>query len=399
MAKKVKLRGSSDADKLAAIRAQLPAATVAAYLNAGTNGPLSQPAHQALIDAARAELDQGRIGPTVYPGMFEALSRTRATIAGMLNAEPSEIGLMRSTTEGMNVALMGVAWRPGDEVVTTQLEHICLFSALGLLSHRQGVTVRTIDIGNGGGDVLGAIQAALTPRTRVIAISHIQWSTGAVMPLKEIAALARERGILTVVDAAQSAGQIPLDLHDLGVDAYAMAGQKWLCGPGGTGAIFVRRDRIGDIRPTYLRYGAFDAHGFVVPPDGAVRYEMGEVYGPAIRALDAGLTWMREDVDLNWAYTRVAALGARLADGLARIEGVCLLTPRERMAGLVSFTVDGIPPKQLNDSAYERGFTIRSIEQRPGPAAVRASTGWWCTEGEIDGLIELISEFAKKGIA
>jgi len=126
---------------------------------------------------------------------------------------------------------------------------------------------------------------------------------------------------------------------------------------------------------------------------------MGEVYSPAIRALDGGLTWIRDDVEMTWAYARVAALGARLADGLARIKGVCLLTPRDRMAGLVSFKVDGIPPKQLSDAAYERGFTIRSVDQRPGPAAVRASTGWWCTEAEIDGLIDLIGEFAKKGIA
>ena len=398
MAKKVKQRGASDADKLAAIRAQLPAANGTAYLNAGTNGPLSQPAHDALLDAARAELEQGRIGPNVYPAMFESLTRTRKTIAGLLSVDPAEIGLMRSTTEGMNVALMGIAWRPGDEVVTTQLEHICLFSALGLLSHRQGVTVRTVDIGNGGGDVLGAIRTALTPRTRVIAISHIQWSTGAVMPLKEIADLARERGILTVVDAAQSAGQIPLDLHDLGVDAYAMAGQKWLCGPGGTGALFVRRDRIGDIRPTYLRYGAFDPHGFVVPPEGAARYEMGEIYGPSIRALDTGLSWIRDDIGADWAYARVAALGSSLADGLSKIKGVRLLTPRDRMAGLVSFNVEGIAPKQLSDAAYERGFTIRSLDQRPGPAAVRASTGWWCIEDDIDGLVDLIAEYARNGI-
>jgi L-cysteine/cystine lyase len=173
-----------------------------------------------------------------------------------------------------------------------------------------------------------------------------------------------------------------------------MAGQKWLCGPGGTGALFVRRDRIGDVRPTYLRYGAFDPYGFVVPPDGAARYEMGEMYNPAIRALDAGLSWIRNDVTYCWANDRAAALAVRLADGLAKIKGVQVTTPRDRMAGLVCFQIDGLAPKAVSDAAYERGYTIRYVDQRPGPAVVRASTGWWCTEEEVDGLRDAIAVIA-----
>lgn len=394
MSKKSKSKGNLDGEKLAGIRAQIPATSATAYLNAGTNGPISLAAHQAMLDAAQRELDRGRIGPGMYEGLFEDMRRARAAFAGLVNADPGEIALMRSTTEGMNVALMGLEWRPGDEVITTQLEHICLFSALGLLAHRHGVIVRTVDIGNGEGDVVGALRAAISPRTRAIAISHIQWSSGAVMPLKEIAAMARERGIFSMIDAAQSAGQIEIDVKDLGVDAYAMAGQKWLCGPGGTGALFIRRDRIGEVRPTYLRYGAFDSYGFVVPPDGAPRYEMGETYNPAIRALEAGLSWIRDEVGFCWANARVLALGARLADGLEAVKGVSVTTPRDRMAGLVCFTVAGMAPKAVSDAAYERGYTIRYVDQRPGPAIVRASTGWWCSEEEIDGLRDVIAEIA-----
>src|SRR5688500_14857556 len=158
MSTKMKIRERADTEKVAAVRAQLPATTAMAYLNAGTNGPISRPAHEALIDASQMEFDCGRIGPNVYPAMFEGLKRTRATIAGILGAEPAEIGLMRSTNEGMNVALMGIEWRRGDEVDTTQLEHITLFSALGLLAHRHGVIIRTVDIGSGSGDALGMLQ-------------------------------------------------------------------------------------------------------------------------------------------------------------------------------------------------------------------------------------------------
>jgi L-cysteine/cystine lyase len=399
MAKKSKPKGDQVAVKVEALRAKIPAARATAYMNAGTNGPISLAAHEAMLAAAQLELEQGRIGRNIYPEIIQSQRNARTLFAGLLGAESSEIALTRNTTEGMNTALMGISWRPGDEVVTTQIEHANLFSALGLLAHRHGVIVRTIDIGNGGMDVLAAIERALTPRTRVIAISHVQWSTGAVMPLKEISALARQRGILTVVDAAQSAGQIPIDLHALEVDAYALAGQKWLCGPIGSGALYVRKETIGDILPTYLRYGAFDPHGFVVPPEGAARYELGGNSTTATSALVAGLTWMRDDVDMTWAYDRVATLATRLADALAGIPGVEVITPRARMAGLVSFTIAGHLPKAINDAAFERGYTIRFVDQRPGPAAVRVSTGWWCTEAEIDGLAGVIDELAATGPA
>ena len=386
-------------DKLSRLRAQLPAATATGYFNAGTNGPLSTVVQQALIDAATEELQRGRIGSDYYASIQDAARSTRTAIAGLFGADPGEIALMRSTTEGLNVALMGVEWRRGDEVITTQLEHICLFSVLGLLSHRHGVIVKTIDIGDGGGDVVAALAAAMSPRTRAVAISHVQWSTGAVLPLAEIGALCHPRGVLVIVDAAQAVGQIAVDVAALGVDAYAMAGQKWLGGPGGTGALFVRRDRMGEIRPTYLRAGAFDSFGFVVPPDSAARYEMGEMYNPLVRAQMAGLTWLRDEVGFAWLTARNADLGRRCRDGLGAVDGVNVATPVHRMAGLVCFSIDGMAPKPVSDALLDRGYTIRYVDQRPGPALARVSTGWWCTEEEVDGLVEAVAGIAAGVIA
>jgi L-cysteine/cystine lyase len=154
---------------------------------------------------------------------------------------------------------------------------------------------------------------------------------------------------------------------------------------------------LGDIRPTYLRSGVFDPQGFIVPPEGSARFEMGEMYNPAIRALTAGLSWIRDDVTQSWSNARVAALAKRLAAGLAKIDKVTLTTPLDRMAGLVCFTVDGMHPKAVTEAAFERGFTIRYVDQRPGPTAARVSTGWWCTEDEVDGLIGAIDEIARAG--
>jgi L-cysteine/cystine lyase len=382
--------------KLAALRAQLPAVQRTVYLNAGTNGPLPVVAHEALVAAARAELERGRIGRGIYEGLIAGWNELRSLIAAIFGADAEEIALTRSTTEGLNIALFGLDWNRGDEVITANLEHGGLFSPLGLLAHRHGAIIRTVDLGYGEGDVVARLVAAITPRTRAIAISHLQWSSGAIMPLRELAAEARRHGIVTIVDAAQAAGQIPVNLHDLGVDAYALSGQKWLCGPGGSGALYVRRDAMALIRPTYIRSGGFDATGFVLPRAGAVRYEMGEVYNPATRAQAAGLHWLVDEVGLDWAYDRIRTLGRRSWDGLRRIPGVTVITPDDRMAGIVCFNVAGWPAKAVADALGERGFTIRHVEQPPCPVSVRVSNGWWNTEDEVDSFVAAVAELARQ---
>ena len=389
------LETSVDRDKLDRLRAELPAVSKTGYFNAGTNGPLPKAVHAAIVGASDRDFTEGRIGPNLYQSMQADEQGVRDLFAEIFNASPAEVALTRSTSEGLNIALMGMQWQPGDEILTVQLEHVCLFSAIGLVCHRHGETLKVVDIGAGAGDVAAQIEQAIGPRTKAIATSHVQWSSGVIMPLKEIAAMARARRIITIVDAAQAAGQIAVDFHDLCVDAYAIAGQKWLCGPNGSGALFVRQDRMGHILPTYLRYGAFDQFGFVVPPPNASRYEMGETFNPAVRGQAAGLRWLKDEVGFDWLTTRHHELGQRCAEGLSKIDGVAVTSPRDRMAGLVCFTVEGKTVKDISDAVYQRGYTIRYVDQRPGPSVVRVSTGWWCTEEEVDGLVAAIAEVAR----
>ena len=383
--------------KLDGIRAQLPAVFKKGYFNAGTNGPIPAPAHKAMVDTITREYENGRIGPGLYEGLFAEWAKVREVMAPIIGANTDEIALVRSTGEGLNIALAGLHWEAGDEIITTNLEHPCLFAPMFLLGSKYGVITRFADIGNGGGDVLGALEAQITRRSRVIAISHLQWSSGAIMPMKEICDLAHKHDILVLVDAAQSAGQMAIDVHDLGVDAYAIPGQKWLCGPGGTGGLYVANHRLADIKPTYLRYGQSDIQGgYILPPAGAARFEMGELNNPAMLCQRAALEFLTNEVDLaGWGYPRIAELGKRCHAGLSKVDGVTVITPEHCMAGIVAFQVDGMTVQDVTTAAYDRGYTIRYVDYRPGPAIARVSNGWWNTEEEVDGLVAAIAEIAK----
>jgi len=317
-----------------------------------------------------------------------------ATIFG---ADADEIALTHSATEGLGTALMGMTWSPGDEVITTLEEHPGLLLPLALLARRFGVVTRYADVGDGGSGVVEALADRITSRTRAIAVSHVLWSTGSVLPLREISELARRHELMVIVDGAQSAGQVPVDLHAMGIDAYAMAGQKWLCGPEGNGLLYVRRDRFADIAPTYARYGQSEQSGYFIPGEGARRYEIGEFYSPAIAAQEAALRWLRDVVGFDWAYDRIATLGADFRRRLTSIDGVTVITPVGSMAGLVNFTVAGLSPQEVTDQLFERGYTIRYVEYAPCTVSARASIGWWNTEEEVAGLAAAIADLAGAG--
>ena len=388
--------GAEDVAKVAALRQQLPATSQTAYFNAGTNGPIPTLALEALHEAAHLEVEAGRIRPGVYESAFKRNQRVRDLIAEIFGADGNEIALTHSSTEGLNAALMGIRWQPGDEVITTTLEHPGVFNPLGLVAFRYGVVVRTIDIGNGGGDVVAALAEAVTPRTRAIVVSHVQWSSGAIMPLAELADLAHRNHALLIVDAAQGAGQAPIDLHATGVDVYALSGQKWLCGPEATGALYVRKARIPDIAPTYVRYAQSCADGFIVPPSAAFRYEIGEFYGPSILAFEKTLLWLQDEIGFDWLHNRVATLGRYAWDRLSTLAGVTVTTPREIMAGLVCFSVEGITVQDLTAKLYDRGMTIRYVAYPPGPTVARVACGWWNTEEEIDNLVWAVDTLAQE---
>ncbi|MGH9176084.1 MAG: aminotransferase class V-fold PLP-dependent enzyme, partial [Vicinamibacterales bacterium] len=324
------------------IRAQLPAVHAKAYLNAGTNGPLPRVAHEAMAAMALAELEEGRIGMDAWKEKAALKPATRDLLARAFNVKSSEIALTQLTTEGMNIMIHGVDWQRGDEAIITNLEHPGGQLPLYVAAHRHGVQIKLVDLGVGDGDVPGKIERVITNRTRALVISHLAWNTGALLPLKEIVETCRRHDVLVLVDAAQSAGSIDPKLYESDPDAYAMPGQKWMCGPEGTGSMWIREERVGWFQQTYVNYGnamgGIDyLGGYFTPTEGAARFDRIATYYPLIAGQRAATEWLVDDVDLTWAYERIADLGKLAHKTLSNVDGVEVITPKGQMAGLVSF--------------------------------------------------------------
>jgi L-cysteine/cystine lyase len=386
--------------KLDQIRDQLPAVQRAAFLNTGSCGPLPTVVAEAMAEVARRELELGRADIAAYIAFKDKVDQTRAALGQLFNVDLSTIALTHHTTEGMNIITWGLEWQPGDEVVTSTIEHEGGLYPLYVVRARRGMVLRFADVGLGV-DPLPAIERAFTPRTRLLVLSHVSYSSGARFPLRETIQFAHSRGVMVAVDGAQSAGAFEIDLSALEVDFYAISGQKWLCGPEGTGALYVRPDRLADLQPTFVGYSSFerqDWQGHYLPMPGATRYHTATVYRPGIVGQLAALRWFQETVEPAWAYGRIAHLAGRCRELLEGLAGVRIITPPQRQAGLVNFVPVGWSPRRiagLTQAVIERGYLIRSISHEP--YCLRVSTGFYNTDQELTGLRDVLGELLEAG--
>jgi L-cysteine/cystine lyase len=351
------------------LRAHFPVFERLAYLNAGTTGPVPQGAFDAAHESLRAQLDQGRSGSEFFGRCTARVELLRGRIAALMSADPGEVALTGSTTDGVNAALTALDLGPGDEVLTSDQEHPGLLAPLAALRERRGVRVRVVPFA----ELAGAVGAD----TRVVACSHVSWMTGAVA---DVAALAATPA-LVLLDGAQGLGAVPVDAHALGCDFYAASGQKWLCGPNGLGYLYVRAELASELPPPWP--------GYSVLADSTRAFEL-ELH-PDARRLSVGGFPPAHHVD--WALAALDVLegpgldavcqrAADLADGLAAALGK-RVRPRGRST-LVSWEV--ADPVAEVERLRGEGFALRDL---PGTSTVRASVGAWSTEEELARLAEL----------
>ena len=386
-----------DDDRLTTVRAALPALEAGIYLNTGSVGPLPAETAAAMAELETYELQTGRAHPDYWTETQQRMAEARAAVAAVLTADAADIALTHSTTDSMNAGIWAIDWRPGDRAVTTSLEHPGGIGALYNLRHRMGIELVFVDVGpeRSEADVLASFDAAIDDRTRLVAISHVLWASGTVLPVARVAEIAHARGALLAIDGAQSAGAIPVDLAATGGDMYAISAQKWLLGPEGMGALAITRAARERLAPSWGGHNSFetvDSTGIAVHWPDARRFEWSNFHRPSIVGMARSIGWLSMFIGLDWVYSRGVEMAGLAADRLAAIDGVELVTPRDRMATLVTFRIRGWDPQAALEELGARVFAVaRTV---PLIGGLRISVGCFNTEAELDrfvGVVELLA--------
>jgi L-cysteine/cystine lyase len=326
-------------------------------------------------------------GVGFYARQAEIAARAREAAARLIGSAPEDVALTQNTTHGMNLGVASIDWREGDEVVSATTEHPGCLAPLHVLEKRFGVSVHQIP----PPVTVEKVEATTSPRTRLVALSHVDWTSGEVFPLQEICALAQERDALTLIDGAQSVGNLIVDVPATGADMYAFTGHKWVLGPEGMGAFYVRPGC--DLPSTNVGFlslpdpSAFDPSGAYELRTDARRFEASTM-SPALAAgFAAAAEAVHERGEAGFEGIRHRAdLLTRLLSELPRIT---LRSPRPARCGLVSFEVEGVAANEAAERLLEKRFVLRYI---PGSRSyVRASTHLFNTEEEIEALAKAVA--------
>jgi L-cysteine/cystine lyase len=341
------------------VRAAYPVLEHVAYLNTGTNGPLARATVEAILAEELVDLAQGRGGEPYFSRALAMRDEVRAKLASHLGAEPSQVALTRSTTDGCNIVVAGLGLGPADEIVTTDVEHFGLIGPL----HASGAKVVAAPEDK--------VLEAVTERTRLIAISHVSWATGNAL---DPAAIKAETGLPVLVDGAQSAGAIAVEAA--AVDYYAVSCQKWLCGPDVTGALVVARpDELQVALPSYFAQTEHEPDGSYTVRDGAERFDSGWIGTPSLAGLSAAL-----DVHPDWRFERIAEMAAKCRSEVAeRFEVIT----KPSQAGLVTFRPKS-DPTELVEKLRSEGVIVREL---PGRNLIRVSCGYWTSDDDLERLL------------
>ncbi|MFZ0043050.1 MAG: aminotransferase class V-fold PLP-dependent enzyme [Solirubrobacteraceae bacterium] len=353
-------------------RAQFPIFEHRAYLNAGTEGPLPRQAGDVVRERIASEIEGGRCGMGYMTEVKELAAELRAAYARVLTCDPADVALTGSTTDGCNTVLSGLDLRAGDEIVTSDEEHPGLLAPLGRLKRHYGVTVRVV--------AFAELAEAVSAKTRLVACSHVSWVSGRVVDSDALKAT----GVPVLLDAAQGVGAVPVDVEALGCAFYAGSGQKWLCGPEGSGCLYVRRDQLDELTVPWPGYGSLaDAHEALdsAPAEDAGRFDHG--FPPGMRSAWAlASLGVLEDAGWEWVHTRAADLAAGLAEHLD--ERGLEVGPRGRST-LVSWKTRAPDVDAEVTRLAEAGLVVRSI---PSHGLIRASVGAWSSEEELARLVD-----------
>jgi selenocysteine lyase/cysteine desulfurase len=361
------------------------------FNNAGAS-LMPQPVLDAVIDHLRLEAAIG--GYEAKEREIEVIDHVYAAAARLINCAPDEIAIIENATRAWDMAFYSIPFKPGDRILTAKAEYISNYISYMQVARRTGALIEVIPNDEYGQTSVEALRGLIDERVKLISITHVPTHGGLVNPAAAIGQVAREAGVLYLLDACQSVGQMPIDVKEIGCDILSTTGRKYLRGPRGTGFLYVRRGLIGQLEPPFLdmhaaRWLARDSYEICAD---ARRFENWETYyagkvGLGV-AIDYALGW---GIDVTWS--RVSALAEKLRRSLGKKELVTVHDQGTVRCGIVTFAVkemDSAEVKRklaghnINVSVSLEEYSRLDLSERGIPHLVRASVHYYNTEAEIE---------------
>ena len=384
-------------------RAETPGVEHVTHLNNAGSSLLPQPVLDAVIGHLEFEARIG--GYEAHEANGDAIERFYGATAELMGAQPEEIAFSSSATRAWDMFFYSLRFERGDRILTSVADYISNYLAFIQTAERTGVEIVTVPNDEHGQVSVDELRNLVDERVKLIAITHVPTNGGLVNPVAEIGSITRDAGVPYLVDACQSAGQIPLDVDEIGCDALSGTGRKFLRGPRGTGFLYVRSRLLEQLEPPLVDMRAADwvaPDSYELRPDGRRFEEWEQDYAAKAglaRAIDYALEWGVENI-----WPRARDLGARLRDGLSLIEGVSIRDVGAEKCAIVTFDIDGVPAqqvknalagKQINVTVSETTSAVIEAIERGLPDLIRASPHYFNTEQELDRLVECVRIVAR----
>lgn len=360
--------------------------------NAGSALPPNS-VRDAMVNYLTEEASFG--GYETHSKYFEQIESTYDVIAELINASREEIALVENATVAWNGAFQGIDWKDGDEIITNQSDYASNYIAY--LHHPCDLNIKVIpNLPNGDPD-LEAFEGMFSQKTKLVSITHMPTNGGLVTPAEAIGKICRDKGVLYLLDACQSAGQYPLDVEALRCDMLSVTGRKYMRGPRGTGFLYVRKSVLPTLNPFYVDLHSADWTGkdsYEIRTD-ARKFESWEGNRAAAIGLKVACEYILE-IGVDNIWERVQLLGDYLRKALAKVEGVQVHDIGTVKSGIVSFTIAGKSADKVKAYLLSKGINVSwngapntylDMTARGLEEIVRASVHYYNTEGEIDQFI------------
>jgi isopenicillin-N epimerase len=369
---------SSDDELFAMVRKQLLVPENRIYLNTGSLGPC--PVH--IIDAIHAHTRQLEMNPVGenWGLLGNQMELVRKKVADFIHADVEEIVLTRNTTEGLNLVAQSLQLNEGDEIITTSLEHGGGEVGLEFLVKAKEATLRKVELplpGKSIDEIVSSIEKTITPKTKLLMLSHVNTVTGLLMPLAEIAKITQPKGIYLIADGAQAPGLTKVDVKALGVDAYSASGHKWLMGPKETGFLYLSKKFQEQVNPV------FTSSGFAAYSASAGTRNVATIIGLGL-AID-----FLDSIGIDKIQQRTLQLRNYCLAELKKLKGLKIISPEGRSlaTGIVSFSLDTVKNTDIFNKLKEQDIIVKLLTQHN---AIRISCHLFVSRQDIDTFLKAL---------